>query len=282
MNKPTSSSSRFHGALRQYLNEIKSLKPLTSQEEIRLTKRARDGDESAVHEMVTHNLRFVVAVAKKFKGHGVPFEDLINEGNLGLIKAVLKFDETRGFRFISYAVWWISQSIHQAINKKGRTIRLPVNVKESMGKLFKQSLELEKIYEREPTSEELAEITRTNIHLIEGLIKVSSNTFSLDEPMSDSNTTRVDFLISDDDRWEKEIFIQSLKKEIIQILHTLDKSEESVLWKYFGLGGDDPKNLDEIGREMGLTGERVRQIKAKALDRLRHKTRSHLLRMYLC
>lgn len=282
MTKRNTSSSHFHSALAQYLKEIKTLEPLTPQEEVMLAQRARDGDEGAVHELVTHNLRFVVAVAKKFHNPGIPLEDLINEGNLGLIKAVQRYDETRGFRFISYAVWWISQSIRQAINKKGRTIRLPVSVTESMGKLFKQSLELEQVYEREPTSEELAEITRTTIHWIEGLIQASGETFSLDEPMANSNNTRVDFLTSEDDRSEKEIFVQSLKKEIIQILHTLEKREESVLWEYFGLGGDDPKNLEEIGREMGLTGERVRQIKAKALQRLRHTTRSHLLRMYLC
>ncbi|MEE8334809.1 MAG: RNA polymerase sigma factor RpoD/SigA [Candidatus Neomarinimicrobiota bacterium] len=268
-------------ALAQYLNEIKDLEPLDSKREVELAQRAKNGDEEAVNELVTHNLRFVVAVAKKFRHPGMPLEDLINEGNIGLMKAVLRFDETRGFRFISYAVWWISQSIRQSINKMGRTIRLPANITESMGRLFKNSLELEQVFEREPTSEELAEISHTTINWIEDLIRVSGDTYSLDDPMSDSYNTLVDFISSEDDRPEKEILVFSLKKEIRRILHSLTEKEGQVLWLYFGLGEDEPKNLEQIGEEMDLSGERVRQIKEKSLQRLRSKANSHLLKIYL-
>jgi RNA polymerase primary sigma factor len=271
---------RYKRALAQYLEEIRAIEPLDPSEEARLARRAKKGDEGALNKLVLHNLRFVVAVAKKFQHHGIPLEDLINEGNLGLIKAVQRYDETRGFRFISYAVWWISQSIRQAIGKKGRIIRLPLNLTESMGSLFKKSLELEQVYEREPTAEELAEISNTTIHWIENLIQAFPDPVSLDEPLDESDATRMDFLISEDDRPEKEIFVNSLKTEIRNVLHTLDERQEKVLSDYFGLEGD-PKNLEEIGAEMGLTGERVRQIKERALQRLRHNTRSQLLRLYL-
>ncbi len=281
MASQTSYKKSKHAALEQYLQEIKELDPLTPDEEVTIAQRAKSGDQDAFNILVTHNLRFVVAVAKKFTGQGIPFEDLINEGNLGLMKAVSRYDESRGFRFISYAVWWISQRIRHAINKTGRTIRLPASVSESMGKLFKQSIELEQVIEREPTSEELAELTDTTTKWVEEMIQASGETYSLDKPMDDSNNTRLDFIISEDDRPEKELFIQSLKHEIINVLHTLDEREEYVLRSYFGLDGKDPKNLEEIGNEFGLTGERIRQIKTRALQRLRHTTRSHLLKMYL-
>ena len=268
-------------ALSQYLHEIKRLEPLSNEEEVHLAQSAKAGDKHAINKLVTHNLRFVVAVAKKFQKYGIPLDDLINEGNLGLIKAVQRFDETRGFRFISYAVWWVSQSIRQAINKTGRTIRLPSNVTDNMGKLYRQSLELEQVYGREPTSEELAEISDTTISWIENLIRSYGSTYSLDEPMEDSNVTRIDFLTSEDDRPEKIIIIESLKEEIFRVLHTLDEREEEVMRLYYGLDGDDPKNLEEIGRIMGLTGGRIRQIKKRALQRLRHSTRSQLLKIYL-
>jgi len=281
LTPPLKNKQILQSALSQYLNEIKDLEPLDPMREVELAQRAREGDEAAINELIVHNLRFVVAVAKKFHHPGMPLEDLINEGNMGLMKAVLRFDETRGFRFISYAVWWISQSIRQSINKMGRTIRLPANITESMGQLFKKSLELEQVFEREPTSQELAEISNTTIHWIEDLIRVSGDTYSLDDPVSDSNSTMVDFISSDDDRPEKEIFIFSLKKEIREILHLLPEKEERVLWLYFGLGDETPKNLEQIGDEMGLSGERVRQIKEISLQRLRSKSTSHLLKIYL-
>lgn len=246
-----SSPAKPKTALTQYLQEIKDHEPLSNAEEVELAQKAKAGDTVAINKLVTHNLRFVVAVAKKFQKYGIPLEDLINEGNLGLIKAVQRFDETRGFRFISYAVWWISQSIRQAINKTGRTIRLPSNVTERMGQLYRQSLELEQIYEREPTSEELAEISNTTISWIESLIQSFSSTYSLDEPMDDSTATRVDFLTSDDDRLEKKIFLDSLKDEIFKVLHTLDEREEKVIRLYFGLDGDDQKKPGRNRQDYG-------------------------------
>lgn len=268
-------------ALSIYLEEIKNLKPLTPQEEAVFARRAREGDQQAFNELITHNLRFVVVVAKKFQNHGIPLEDLINEGNLGLIKAVHRYDETRGFRFISYAVWWISQSIRQAIAKTGRVIRLPVSVTESMGKLYRQSLELEQVYEREPTSEEMAEITHTTIRWIDQLIQATSEPFSLDDPVGEGDTTMMDYLISEDHRPEAQVMKESLRAEILNVLHTLDQREEQVMLHYYGLNGHPPKNLEEIGALLGLTGERVRQIKEKAIQRLRHVTRSYLLRLYI-
>lgn len=268
-------------ALDLYIEEIKQIDPLPAVEEVRLAQLSKKGDQEAFDKLITHNLRFVVAVAKKFQHHRIPLEDLINEGNLGLIKAVHKFDETRGFKFISYAVWWISQSIRQAISKTGRTIRLPANVTESMGKLYKRSLELEQVYEREPTSEELAEISDTTIHWIENLIQSATDPVSLDDPVGDSETTLKDFLSSEDNRPEIQTMKESLETEIRNALKSLNEQEQTVLLNYFGLSGSESKNLEEIGADLGVTGERIRQIKERALQRLRHNTNSKLLLLYL-
>ena len=268
-------------ALDLYIEEIKKIEPLPASEEVRLAQLSKKGDQESFDKLITHNLRFVVAVAKKFQHHGIPLEDLINEGNLGLIKAVHKFDETRGFKFISYAVWWISQSIRQAISKTGRTIRLPANVTESMGKLYKRSLELEQVFEREPTSEELAEISDTTIHWIENLIQSASDPVSLDDPVGDSEATLKDFLSSEDHRPEIQTMKESLETEIRNAMRSLSEQEQTVLLSYFGLSGSESKNLEEIGADLGVTGERIRQIKERALQRLRHNTNSKLLLLYL-
>jgi RNA polymerase primary sigma factor len=264
-----------------YLREIKDLDPLDSKEEIALAQQAKKGELKAFNKLVTHNLRFVVAVAKKFQGQGLPFEDLINEGNLGLIKAVDRFDETRGFRFISYAVWWITQNIRQAIQKTGRVIRLPAHVRDSMGKLYRHSLELEQNIEREPTAEELAEITQTSPEWVDDLIKVFSEPVSLDEPIGDSETALLQLMASNDPRPEAMLMKKSLEKEILTVVHTLDEREKIVITHYFGIGGSEKKNLQEIANELQLTGERIRQIKDRALQRLRHVTRSQLLKIYI-
>jgi len=274
-------NSSTYRALNIYLSEIKGIKPYTPKEEVELAQRAKAGDKEAFHGLITHNLRFVVAVAKKFQHHGVPLEDLINEGNLGLIKAVHRYDETRGFRFISYAVWWITQSIRLAITKTGRTIRLPSNVSESIGALYKQSLELEQVYEREPTTEELADIAHKTIHEIESLIKNYSPPTSIDEPLNDSDNTMHEFLRAENSRPEANLIKDSVHYEIMQVVHTLDEREEFVIKNYFGLDDTKRKTLDEIGDMMEISRERVRQIKEKALQRLRHYSRSHLLRLYL-
>jgi len=260
-----------------YLGEIKDLEPLDSKEEITLAQQAKKGELKAFNKLVTHNLRFVVAVAKKFQGQGLPFEDLINEGNLGLIKAVDRFDETRGFRFISYAVWWITQSIRQAIQKTGRVIRFPAHVRDSMGKLYRQSLKLEQNIEREPTPEELAEITQTSPEWVDDLIRVFSEPVSLDEPIRDSETALLQLMVSNDPGPEATLMKKSLEKEILTVVHTLDEREKIVITHYFGIGGSEQKNLQEIANELELTGERIRQIKDLALQRLRHVTRSQLL-----
>ena len=277
-NRPEIGNKR---SLVLYLEEIKDLEPLDSKEEIALAQLAKKGELKAFNKLVTHNLRFVVAVAKKFQGQGLPFEDLINEGNLGLIKAVDRFDETRGFRFISYAVWWITQSIRQAIQKTGRVIRLPAHVRDSMGKLYRQSLKLEQNIEREPTPEELAEITQTSPEWVEDLIRIFSEPVSLDEPIRDSETALLQLMVSNDPRPEATLMKKSLEKEILTVVHTLDEREKIVITHYFGIGGSEQKNLQEIANELELTGERIRQIKDLALQRLRHVTRSQLLKIYI-
>ena len=215
MTKLSSVSDRR--ALDLYLKEIKLIEPLSPQEEISLAQKAKAGDTVAYQKLVTHNLRFVVAMAKKFQGQGVPFEDLINEGNLGLIRAVSTFDETRGFKFISYAVWWITQRIRTAIQKTGRVVRLPSHITESIGKLYRKSLELEQEYEREPTTEELAEISDTTIKWIEDLVKAYSGPVSL-EDSSIEDRPLIEYLTSSDPRPEMQLMQDSLKNEISNLV----------------------------------------------------------------
>ena len=277
MTKPTPAGRK---ALDLYLKEIKKLEPLSPHEEVDLAQKAKAGDTAAFQKLVTHNLRFVVAMAKKFQGQGVPFEDLINEGNLGLIRAVNTFDETRGFKFISYAVWWITQRIRNAIQKTGRTVRLPSHITESMGKLYRQSLELEQEYEREPTTEELAEITDTTIKWIEDLVQAYSGPVSL-EDSSEVDRPLIEYLISKDPRPELQLMQESLKKEIAELVKTLKEREARVLEEYYGLGEDDPKTLEQIGEILDLSSERIRQIKERALQRLRKSTTSQVLKLYL-
>ena len=278
MTKPSSVSERR--ALDLYLKEIKLIEPLSPQEEISLAQKAKAGDTVAYQKLVTHNLRFVVAMAKKFQGQGVPFEDLINEGNLGLIRAVRTFDETRGFKFISYAVWWITQRIRTAIQKTGRVVRLPSHITESIGKLYRKSLELEQEYEREPTTEELAEISDTTIKWIEDFVKAYSGPVSL-EDSSIEDRPLIEYLTSSDPRPEMQLMQDSLKNEISNLVKTLKIRESQVLTEYYGLGEDDPKTLEQIGEILNLSSERVRQIKERALQRLRKSTTSQLLKLYL-
>ena len=277
-NRPEIGNKR---SLELYLDEIKNYKPLDSEVEIELAVLAKKGDLEAINKLITHNLRFVVAVAKKFQGQGIPFEDLINEGNLGLIKAVDRFDESRGFRFISYAVWWITQGIRQAIQKTGGVIRLPAHIRESMGKLYRKSIELEQNIEREPSAEELAEITKTSPGWIDDLKKVFTEPVSLDESFGDSDTALMHLLASKDPRPEATLMKNSLEKEILSVLDTLDDREKFVIINYFGFQGKEQKNLQEIGNDLNITSERVRQIKDRALQRLRHVTRSQLLKIYI-
>ena len=278
MTIPSSSTGRK--ALDLYLKEIKKIEPLSPQEEVALAQQAKTGDTKAFQKLVTHNLRFVVAMAKKFQGQGVPFEDLINEGNLGLIRAVNTFDETRGFKFISYAVWWITQRMRTAIQKTGRVVRLPSHITESMGKLYRKSLELEQEFEREPTTEEMAEISDTTIKWIEDLVKSYSGPVSLEDSSAEDRPL-IEYLISNDPRPEMQLMQESLKNEIKNLIKKLKDREAHVLTEYYGLGEDDPKTLEQIGEQLDLSGERVRQIKERALQRLRKSTTSQLLKLYL-
>jgi RNA polymerase primary sigma factor len=278
LTKPTPPQGRK--ALGLYLKEIKKLEPLSPQEEVVLAQKAKAGDTDAFQKLVTHNLRFVVAMAKKFQGQGVPFEDLINEGNLGLIRAVNTFDESRGFKFISYAVWWITQRIRTAIQKTGRVVRLPSHVTESMGKLYRESLKLEQEFEREPTTEELAEISDTTIKWIEDLVQAYSGPVSL-EDSSEADRPLIEYLISNDPRPEMQLMQNSLNKEISGLVKKLKEREALVLTEYYGLGEDDPKTLEQIGKILNLSSERVRQIKERALQRLRKSTKSQLLKLYI-
>ena len=278
MTKPSSSTGRK--ALDLYLKEIKKIEPLSPQEEVALAQQAKTGDTEAFQKLVTHNLRFVVAMAKKFQGQGVPFEDLINEGNLGLIRAVNTFDETRGFKFISYAVWWITQRIRTAIQKTGRVVRLPSHITESMGKLYRKSLELEQEFEREPTTKEMAEISDTTIKWIEDLVKSYSGPVSLEDSSAEDRPL-IEYLISNDPRPEMQLMQESLKNEIKNLINKLKDREAHILTEYYGLGEDDPKTLEQIGAQLDLSSERIRQIKERALQRLRKSTTSQLLRLYL-
>ena len=278
MTKPSSSTGRK--ALDLYLKEIKKIEPLSPQEEVAIEQQAKTGDTEAFQKLVTHNLRFVVAMAKKFQGQGVPFEDLINEGNLGLIRAVNTFDETRGFKFISYAVWWITQRIRTAIQKTGRVVRLPSHITESMGKLYRKSLELEQEFEREPTTEEMAEISDTTVKWIEDLVKSYSGPVSLEDSSAEDRPL-IEYLISNDPRPEMQLMQESLKNEIKNLINKLKDREAHILTEYYGLGEDDPKTLEQIGTQLDLSSERIRQIKERALQRLRKSTTSQLLRLYL-
>ena len=277
-NRPEIGNKR---SLELYLNEIKNYEPLEPKEEISLARDAKKGDLKSINKLITHNLRFVVAVAKNFQGQGLPFEDLINEGNLGLMKAVGKYDESRGFRFISYAVWWITQGIRQAIQKTGRVIRLPAHVRDSMGKLYRKSIELEQHIEREPTEDELSEITKTSPGWINDLKRIGTEPVSLEDSLGDSDTDLLHLLASNDPRPEAAIMKRSLEKEILSVLDTLEEREKLILIYYFGFDGNEHKNLQEIGDELKISSERVRQIKDRALQRLRHVTRSQLLKIYI-
>ena len=277
-NRPEIGNKR---SLELYLNEIKNYEPLEPKEEISLARDAKKGDLKSINKLITHNLRFVVAVAKNFQGQGLPFEDLINEGNLGLMKAVGKYDESRGFRFISYAVWWITHGIRQAIQKTGRVIRLPAHVRDSMGKLYRKSIELEQHIEREPTEDELSEITKTSPGWINDLKRIGAEPVSLEDSLGDSDTALLHLLASNDPRPEAAIMKRSLEKEILSVLDTLKEREKLILIYYFGFDGNEHKNLQEIGDELKISSERVRQIKDRALQRLRHVTRSQLLKIYI-
>ena len=269
-------------SLDKYLQDICSEELLTPEEEVQLAQRIKAGDQSALDKLTKANLRFVVSVAKQYQNQGLSLPDLINEGNLGLIKAAEKFDETRGFKFISYAVWWIRQSILQALAEQSRIVRLPLNQVGSLNKITKAFSKFEQEHERKPSPEELAEELDIPVEKISDTLKVSGRHISVDAPFVEGeDNSLLDVLVNDDAPVaDRMLMNESLSKEIDRALSTLTERESDIIKMFFGLGSQE-MTLEEIGDKFGLTRERVRQIKEKAIRRLRQNSRSKLLKGYL-
>jgi RNA polymerase primary sigma factor len=277
-------TNRESQSLEKYLQEIGKVDLLTPEEEVDLAKRIKQGDQIALEKLTKANLRFVVSVAKQYQNQGLSLSDLINEGNLGLIKAAQRFDETRGFKFISYAVWWIRQSILQALAEQSRIVRLPLNKVGSLNKINKAFSELEQEYEREPSADELAEQLQIPTEEVETTLGVAARHVSMDAPfvegednslldvLENSTTPKTD---------QKLEYKESLRREIERSLSTLTDRQCDVIKLYFGIGVEHPMSLEDIGEQFGLTRERVRQIKDKAISKLRATNRSKLLKTYL-
>ena len=276
-------TNRESQSLDKYLQEIGKVDLLTPDEEVGLAQRIREGDQQALEKLTKANLRFVVSVAKQYQNQGLSLGDLINEGNLGLIKAAQRFDETRGFKFISYAVWWIRQSILQALAEQSRIVRLPLNRVGSLNKISKTFSELEQKYEREPSPDELAEVLDVATAEVVDTMKISGRHISMDAPfVQGEENSLLDVLENEnDDTPDHELLNDSLRKEVQRALSTLTQRESDVIALYFGLNGEHAMTLEEIGEKFNLTRERVRQIKEKAIRRLRHTSRSKALKPYL-
>lgn len=276
-------TNRESQSLDKYLQEIGKVDLLTPDEEVELAQRIREGDQRALEKLTKANLRFVVSVAKQYQNQGLSLGDLINEGNLGLIKAAQRFDETRGFKFISYAVWWIRQSILQALAEQSRIVRLPLNRVGSLNKISKTFSELEQKFEREPSPDELAEVLEVTTSEIVDTMKISGRHVSMDAPfIQGEENSLLDVLENDSEVTpDSELINDSLKREVQRALSTLTERESDVIASYFGLNGEHSMTLEEIGEKFNLTRERVRQIKEKAIRRLRHTSRSKSLKPYL-
>ncbi len=275
--------SRDQQTLDQYFKEIGEVSLLKPEEEIELTKRIKKSDQKAMEKLVQANLRFVVSVAKEYQHQGLSLSDLISEGNIGLIKAAKRFDETRGFKFISYAVWWIRQSILQALAEHSRVVRLPLNKVGVLNKIGRVHEKLEKQLERRPNTQEVAESMEMNGRDVYETLKMSGRHLSLEAPLDEEDGNRlVDVLHNSDQPLpDDDLNNDSLKIEIEDVLKTLSEKEAKVIKLYYGLEGERPLTLEEIGEVFNLTRERVRQIKKKAIRRLRHTSRSQYLRKYL-
>ncbi len=279
-------TQRDNHSLEKYLQEIAKEQLLTDEQEVELARKVREGDPMALEKMVKANLRFVVSVAKQYQNQGLQLSDLINEGNLGLIKAAQKFDETRGFKFISYAVWWIRQSVLQALVEQSRIIRLPLNKVGSYNKITRTMYEFEQKYQREPTNEELEEILKINKKEIDEIIRGAHKHVSMDAPFSggdeDDQNTLYDVIQDEDASGSYKLMIsESLKAEIKKALTVLPKRDADIVSCYFGLRGEIHMTLEEIGKKFDLTRERVRQIKERSLRRLRKTSTSRSLKSYL-
>lgn len=278
-------TNRETASLDKYLQEIGRVDLISAEEEVILARKIKQGDQNALEKLTKANLRFVVSVAKQYQNQGLTLPDLINEGNLGLIKAAQRFDETRGFKFISYAVWWIRQSILQALAEQSRIVRLPLNKIGSISKINKAFSRLEQEFERPPSLSELAEVLEMSLDDVKQSMQISGRTVSMDAPLSsddNSSGTMYDVVINQDVPGpEADLMAESLRKEIERSLHTLTVREADVIRLYFGMDQTHSMTLEEIGERFSLTRERVRQIKEKAIRRLKHTTRSRVLRSYL-
>jgi RNA polymerase primary sigma factor len=276
-------TNRETPSLDKYLHEIGKVELITAEEEVELARKIKLGDDTALERLIKSNLRFVVSVSKQYQNQGLCLPDLINEGNLGLIKAAQRFDETRGFKFISYAVWWIRQSILQALAEQARIVRLPLNKIGSINRINKTFSELEQKFEREPSIQELAEAMEVAPDDIKVSLKSAGRHISMDAPLlQDEEGTLYDILLSKESPSpDKGLLTESLRKEIERALSTLTYREANIIRLYFGLNGKHQHTLEEIGEEFNLTRERVRQIKEKAIKRLKNATRCKILKTYL-
>lgn len=276
-------TNRETASLDKYLQEIGREELINAEQEVLLAQRIKMGDQIALEKLVKANLRFVVSVAKQYQNQGLSLPDLINEGNLGLIKAAQRFDETRGFKFISYAVWWIRQSILQALAEQSRIVRLPLNQVGSLSKIKKESNRLEQRFERPPSAEEIADSLEIPQQKIDAALKITTRYVSMDAPLAaDEDTKYIDVFVSEDaEETDDSLIKESLLKEIQRSLSTLTEKERQVLYLYFGIGMNHGLTLEEIGLKFDLTRERVRQIKERAIRRLKQSSRSKLLKNYL-
>ena len=276
-------TNRETASLDKYLQEIGKVDLITAEEEVELAQKVKQGDQLALERLTKANLLFVVSVAKQYQNQGLTLPDLINEGNLGLIKAAQRFDETRGFKFISYAVWWIRQSILQALAEQSRIVRLPLNKIGSINKINKTYAFLEQSHERPPSAEEIAKELDMTINDVKESMKNSGRHVSMDAPLVEGEDSNLyDVLRSGESpNPDKELIHESLRTEIVRALETLTPREADVIKLYFGLGENHPMTLEEIGETFDLTRERVRQIKEKAIRRLKHTSRSKILKTYL-
>jgi len=277
-------TNRESQSLEKYLQEIGKVDLLTPEEEVDLAKKIKQGDQMALEKLTKANLRFVVSVAKQYQNQGLSLSDLINEGNLGLIKAAQRFDETRGFKFISYAVWWIRQSILQALAEQSRIVRLPLNKVGSLNKINKAFSQLEQEFEREPSSDELAEMLEIATEEVETTLGVAARHVSMDAPFVEGEDNSLLDVLENNNTPSTDVkldYRESLRTEIERSLSTLTERQHEVIKYYFGIGVEHPMSLEDIGEKFGLTRERVRQIKDKAINKLRTTSRSKHLKTYL-
>ena len=276
-------TNRESKSLDKYLQDIAKISLITAEEEVELAQRIRLGDQAALDKLTTANLRFVVSVSKQYQNQGLSLPDLINEGNAGLVKAAKRFDETRGFKFISYAVWWIRQAILQALAEQSRIVRLPLNKIGSINKINKAYAFLEQTHERQPSPEEIASNLDLTVCNVKQSLKISGRHISMDAPFKEGETSNMYDVVQYDEspRPDKKLMLDSLNHEINRALNSLSEKEAEVIRYFYGINKTQPMSLQEIGDNFGLTRERVRQIKEKGIRRLRHVSKSKVLKTYL-